>query len=268
MKGLLYYHSSSGNTRLMAQYACQKLTAFPFDVLDITAGTAPDLTSYAVIGFATWTYYLGLPPRFVEFLNSLPELPDKPVFLLSSFGAMPGWSLRQMEQILAAKGCRILGGESLHMPESYPPYIVKGMDSPQAPEPKELAAFDAFLSGVDRQLAALRDGQPSASQRIRFEWYNYLLRPFSLQKIRKDMGRLAVDPALCGGCQTCQRACPYGAIHFDTLPVFDETRCQGCWACFNHCPTQAIYTVKNRGGIRGKGNYPKPSEALVKKLAG
>ena len=124
MNGLLLYHSNSGNTRLMVQYASQKLSAFSFDVFDITDPVLPDITAYPVIGFATWTYYLGLPPLMAEFLNRLPNMPGKPVFLLSSFGMMPGWSLRQMEEALTRKGCRVLGGESLHVPENYPTFIV------------------------------------------------------------------------------------------------------------------------------------------------
>lgn len=260
MNGLLFYHSNSGNTRLMVQYACQKLTSVSFDVVDIISPVLPDVTGYPVIGFASWTYYLGLPPLMAEFLNRMPEMPGKPVFLLSSFGMMPGWSLRKMEEALTKKGCRVLGGESLHMPENYPPFIIKGMDSPTAPEPKELEAFNTFLAGLNGKLSSLSAAQP---EHIRFEWYNHLIRPYSLKKIRNDKGRLGVDPALCSDCGTCQRACQYGVINMDGgKPVFDETKCQGCFACFNSCPKHAIYTAK----IRGKGQYVGPSAALVEKL--
>lgn len=262
MKGVIYFHSNTGNTRLMCQYAAQKLPSVAFDFIDIAENSTADVKTYGVIGFATWTYYLGLPPLLSAFIDALPEMPGKPVFLLSSFGMMPGWSLRLMERALTRKGCTILGGYALHMPENYPPLIIKGMDSPQAPEPKERQAFDAFLTGLNRQLGALKDGHAPSKTPIPFDWLNYLIRPYSVQKARKEMGHLTVDPQLCGGCQTCQKVCLYQAIRFDTQPVFEESRCHACYACFNHCPRQAIYTTK----IRGKGQYSGPSGALKEKL--
>lgn len=263
MKGLICYHSNSGSTRLMCQYASRKMPSACFDVLDIAA--APPnayLNDYDVIGFATWTYYQGLQPRFAAFLDALPDLPGKPVFLLSSFGMMPGWVLRLMEQKLANKGCVVLGGHALHLPENYPPLIVKGMDSSHAPEAKELDAFHAFLAEIDNRLGAIQRGQAPAKLPVPFDWFGYLIRPTAPQKAAKDMGPLAVDASLCGGCKTCLSACAYQAIRFDKLPQFDSTRCQACYACFNHCPNQAIYTPK----IRGKGQYRHPSAELQEKL--
>jgi NAD-dependent dihydropyrimidine dehydrogenase PreA subunit len=48
------------------------------------------------------------------------------------------------------------------------------------------------------------------------------------------------------------------------FPNFDESLCYGCWACYNRCPVRAIYTKK----LRGKGQYPGPTEELRKKLEG
>lgn len=265
MQGFICYHSSSGHTRLMCQYARRKLTSAAFDLFDITTGgPLPDLSAYDAIGFATWTYYMGLPPRFAAFLDALPHMPGKAVFVLSSFGMMPGWSLRLTERALAAKGCLVLGGAALHMPENFPPLIIKGMDSPQAPEPKELIAFDAFLDRLNGQLDALSRGESPQKTPVPFDWLSYLIRPFPVHKARKDMGQLAVDAERCGGCQTCRKTCLYHAIRLeDNRPVFDETRCQACYACFNHCPKQAIYTTR----IRGKGQYAGPSAGLKERLA-
>ena len=53
-----------------------------------------------------------------------------------------------------------------------------------------------------------------------------------------------------------------GGMH--PFPNFDESLCYGCWACYNRCPVRAIYTKK----LRGKGQYPGPTEELRKKLEG
>ncbi|HUS87696.1 MAG TPA: CoB--CoM heterodisulfide reductase iron-sulfur subunit A family protein [Bacteroidales bacterium] len=49
--------------------------------------------------------------------------------------------------------------------------------------------------------------------------------------------------AICCGCQTCIKVCPYGAISFDEekrVSVVNEILCKGCGTCGSACPTGAI----------------------------
>jgi heterodisulfide reductase subunit A-like polyferredoxin len=65
-----------------------------------------------------------------------------------------------------------------------------------------------------------------------------------------------VDPALCVGCLTCLRACPYGvpAIRADLSGVgrvagaayIEPTICQGCGICAAECPAGAIELLHYR----------------------
>jgi len=50
----------------------------------------------------------------------------------------------------------------------------------------------------------------------------------------------AVEAALCQGCGTCAKVCPFGAIAFDGRPTVDRAVCMGCGVCVNHCPAGAL----------------------------
>lgn len=50
-------------------------------------------------------------------------------------------------------------------------------------------------------------------------------------------------PYACLGMGTCERACPFGAIHVDPeqhIPVVDKDKCQGCKKCVAACPQHVL----------------------------
>ena len=264
MKILFCYHSQSGNTELACRALSSKLDSAVWDFFDVTEGSLPDLNSYDLIGFASWTYYLALPPFFEDFLSRLPEQNGKPAFVFSTFGVMAGQVLVRMKKMLTIKGFVLLDGHSLHTPESYPVYIAKGIDSLEAPTPQEITGFDHFAARMAGHLERIQAGAAPQPVKLNLDIFSRLIPPTSLKKIRRDMGTLAVDSSLCDGCGICQRACLYGAIDSAKPPVFSPENCTGCWACFSHCPQKAIFTDK----LRGQGHYPRSAETLVKKLIG
>jgi NAD-dependent dihydropyrimidine dehydrogenase PreA subunit len=264
VKGLFCYHSQSGNTLLVCRFLSKKMDFISWDFFDIATGSPQEIQPYDVIGFATWTYFLRLPPFFEQFLYNLPVQKGKHAFLLSTFGVMPGQVLIKMNKILTAKGFAVMDGYSLHTPESYPPYILKGWDNREAPTPHELIEFESFTIRLTDHLQKIQAGQALKPGKIKLDIFSRLIPPPSLQKVRLEMGTLAVDAALCDQCSICKQVCLYEAIDHNMPPVFIPEKCQGCWACFNHCPQQAIFTDK----IRGEGHYRSPAEVLTAKLGG
>jgi flavodoxin/NAD-dependent dihydropyrimidine dehydrogenase PreA subunit len=262
MKILFCYHSQSGNTALACRALGQRLNSASWDFFDAAKGSPPDLHSYDLVGFASWTYYLALPPFFEEFLSNLPEQNGKPAFVFSTFGVMAGQVLVRMKKMLTAKGFVVLDGYSLHVPESYPVYIAQGVHSLEAPTPQEMTEFDGFASRMAVHMERIRAGAAPQPAKIKLDIFSRLIPPTSLKKIRRDMGPLAVDSTLCDQCGICRQVCLYGAIDSAMPPVFLPDQCKGCWACFSHCPQKAIFT----GKVRGQGHYPQPAEALVGKL--
>lgn len=268
LRGVLYYYSGSGNTRLACQYLVKKIHSVEFEWVDIVAKRALDVSPYAVIGLATFTDFLGPPRLFQTFVAGLSGVAGKVAFVFNTYGLMSGKTLPNMKKLAEARGLRVVSGHSLHTPESYPPNVAHGPDMAQAPDPDEMALFESFIAELDEQLPKAVADSSMSGFKIRLSLLETLIPMIPRTYARRDMGRKFVDAALCIGCGACAKGCPYSAIKMDdtasptALPIFDNKLCYGCWRCFNRCPKQAIYTQK----FRGIGHYPAPNEFLRQKL--
>jgi len=263
MQGILFYHSNSGNTQFVCNTLQHQLQAVELTLHNVAHTPLPDLNPFDIVGFATWTYFLGLPPFFQSFLNDLPQQTGKPAFALNTFGMMSGQALKQLSDKLTTKGFVVMAAHSLHTPESYPPYIIKGWDSVDAPDTKLLDAFHKFMAELDEKLTQLNQDTPATKTKVKIGLFNHLLRPYSLTKARKQMGTLFVNTDLCTDCGICQEKCLYDAITLNPDPIFDTEKCHACWACFNHCPEKAIFTEK----IKGVGHYAEPNPQFIEKMS-
>lgn len=68
-----------------------------------------------------------------------------------------------------------------------------------------------------------------------------VLSLFSKDRIYREPIIAEVDSELCGGCGTCVRICPYGAIEIkDNVSHVNDAVCQGCGACVSACPNGAL----------------------------
>jgi ferredoxin/flavodoxin len=261
MKAILFFHSNSGHTRRVCEYICRQIPGVEWTLADMRQPVPADLGGYAIAGFATWTYYMGIPPLVIDFIRSLPAQDQTPAFVLTTFGMMAGQGLKCLERAVRARGFMPIDGFSLHTPENYPPFVLKGQgwDSPNAPEPAALQQFGNFIARLQSQIVAShRSKRP-----IRIGFWNSLMRPSPLKKVQKDMGPLQVDQVLCDGCSICQAACAYGAVKMETpIPVFDAAACRACWNCFNQCPKKAIFTAK----VGAAGQFAGLSSEFLQKL--
>lgn len=61
MRGIICCCSGSGNTRLACSYMAGKVKNVDFDLLDITKDNVPSLETYDIVGFATFTNFMGIP---------------------------------------------------------------------------------------------------------------------------------------------------------------------------------------------------------------
>jgi ferredoxin len=261
MKGLLLYYSNTGNTKLACEYIKRHLNNIELELVDLKQSRPADFSAYDLFGFAAWADY-GAPSLLInEYLGSLPEQHGKPAFVFNTFGMMNGGTLKGLHDRTAKAGFNVVAAFALHTPENIPLMIAKGFVSEGAPNQHEMGKFQTFIKGLDDICLDISAGK-AVKKNFRFGLADYLSF-FPRTKAKKDMGEKFVDQALCTKCGICKNACPYSAIELSPYPVFDMNKCYGCWACYNRCPQKAIYTRK----FRGQWHYPKPNEALAKKLA-
>jgi len=261
VKAIIFFHSNSGQTRRVCDYICRQLPGIEWILADMRQPVPTDLHGFSLAGFATWTYYMGVPPLVLDYIQSLPVQNQTPAFVLTTFGMMAGQGLKCLERAVKARGYMPFDGFSLHTPETYPPFVLKGQgwDSPNAPEPAALKQFQQFITRLQIQIHS----QQPTKKPIRIGFWNSLMKPSSLQKVQMDMGPLQVDPTLCNGCGVCQSACAYGAVQMlNLIPSFDLTACKACWNCFNYCPQKAISTAK----VSAAGQFAGLSSGFMQKL--
>jgi ferredoxin len=259
VKGIIYFYSAAGNTRLAGSVIARAVKAIDLELVDARSDARPDPAASELTGFATFCDFLGLPRFFLDFISSLPPQPGRPAFVFNTFGGMNGGTLQHLARHVRAQGYRVLAGHALHAPESYPPQIAAGRAFATSPSARELNRFREFLNrlaGLARELAA--------GCRPRTAFSSVTLWPvLARTTARRQMGEKQVDAFLCTRCGKCAKACAYRAIELKPVPVFDSTRCYGCWACYNRCPVRAIYTPR----LRGIALYPKPGEEFRRKMA-
>jgi ferredoxin/flavodoxin len=262
MKGIIFYYSNSGNTKLACQYIVKNIKNIEIDLFDMVKDDIPDLNDYNIVGFAAFADIWG-PSKLVQtFIEKLPQQDNKFAFVFNTYGFISGKTLKILDKWVTAKDFEVIAGHSLHTPESYPPMIASGKGYKQAPSKKEMNEFNNFVFELNRFFYLLNKGKEIQKKNISIGLLNSLLPMIPRAIARKNMGEKYIDEALCTECGTCEKICPYKAIKLNPKPIFDMNKCYGCWACYNHCPNKAIYTKK----YRGIGHYPKPNSQLKEKL--
>ncbi|MDD5012349.1 MAG: EFR1 family ferrodoxin [Candidatus Nanoarchaeia archaeon] len=248
----LFYYSETGNTKIACEYIKKQISGV--ELIDISEEKKINWNKYDLVGFATSTYYLNIPPKVYEFLNSINKQNSKPVFLLATFGVMPGRVLKNLEKVVKNKGFEVIAYHKLHMPESYPPFIAKNLANLSAPNNEELKNFREFISEIKEKYNQIKKKEKLSRVKVKMNFWDIIIPPTSNKKIMKQFGILHVDKNKCNSCKICYNSCPYQAIKFNKTPSFLMDKCKGCFVCYNKCPQKAIYTDKISGGFYNRLN--------------
>ncbi|MDF2885441.1 MAG: flavodoxin [Clostridiaceae bacterium] len=262
MKGLIFYFSGTGTTKLAVEYIVSKINNIDFDFHDMNNKNIPDINKYTILGFATYAQFFS-PPKYVEnFIESINKEEKKYVFVFNTYGLINGNTLSILGDSVKERGYKLIAGFALNTPESSPIMIKYKITSENAPNEKELIKFNEFIKDLDKKVNEINKGieikEISIKKKRVFTVVKKLLSGNSLVSI----GEKYVNKDKCIKCKLCQEKCPYEAIYFEhEYPKFDEKKCESCFICYNNCPMQAIYSNKHK-----LVRYRKPNDKVIKKL--
>lgn len=258
MKGVIYYYSNTGNTKIAMEYLVKGIASVSFTLVDMTGKEFIKPDSFDIVGFATYADFLSPPELFKQYVARLPRQRRKPAFVFNSYGNFNAGTLAHLHRCIHRKGFTVIGTHALHMPENIAVMICMGIANEHAPDERQMKRFDEFISGLEEKIRSGIDACPETVLPLR----ERLWPAFPRWLGKWQMGPKFVDDTACTRCGLCAAGCPYGAIIMDDLPRFRESKCAACWRCYNRCPTQAIYTKK----YRNRGHYPQPLPAVREKL--
>ncbi|MFP4363184.1 MAG: EFR1 family ferrodoxin [Spirochaetia bacterium] len=255
MKKAVLYYSQSGNTRGAAEYFSNVTQGT--ELFSVRNSEVLEIGTFSCIGFFFPTYYLKAHPVILKAIENLPKGNGKPVFLVTTYGVMPGRSLRQAAKLLATKEYTVFESHALEMPESFPPFLKKGITSKEAPDPQALSEFHRFAGSVESGLSRFKKGNTLDKAIPKLSFLDIIIRPPSNKKIKKDFGRLFIDTDTCTKCGACISACPAGSLALKEGVEYRGEQCMSCFACYNRCPEGAIFTSKLDSGFQYSGNTKK-----------
>jgi ferredoxin len=291
MRILLLWHSSTGNTRLVARFAARQLESRGHAVVlhELGRGAPPDPEGFDLVGVASPTMYFR--PMFAvdAWLDRLPDRPastHRPAFLLCTCAGEPGAHFELQARQLAQKGLAVLGAHWVPMPSNWPPHrvlsrkvepglplgrlLIRGPLRPlrvglgfvwtelTEPDARDRRELEGFLAAMP-EAASRRPWTPPAPEALYHGWLpgaRLAGRRLTPREAKKST-QVRIDEARCQRCGACVRACPSGCLSWpeESQPPRMGRGCTGCWACYNHCPHEAIAGWASPPGL---GRYPGP----------
>jgi len=262
MKGLIFYFSGTGTTKLAVEYIAANLCNIEFDFHDMNDKNVPDLRKYDLLGFASYAQAFN-PPQYVEdFIKKLNRAENKYAFIFNTYGLVNGNTLNKIGNWVERIGCRVIAGFALHTPESSPIMIRYKITSENSPNEKEMKKFNNFIKALDLKVNGIKLGTIIEEININENRILGLMGEILRGSSFASIGKKYVDTDKCIKCKVCQEKCPYNAIQFqDEYPKFDEKKCKSCFICYNKCSVQAISSNKYKT-IR----YNKPNDKIFNQL--
>jgi len=111
MKTLIVYFTHGGTTDRMADVIADGLrrNGLTVDTCDIVEGTPPGLDGYDSLGVGFPVYVFRPPFIIINYLESLPDLKDIPVFTFTTHGTYQGDAGNRARKTLKSRGGREIG---------------------------------------------------------------------------------------------------------------------------------------------------------------
>lgn len=245
--------SQTGNTQKVAQTmgdafeekGCQ-VRIIPLEQADPDEDIKCDLFAVGCPCFASKA-----PTPVKKFLQDIPSLKNKPVFVFSTSGGAPGRVLYDLKLISEEKGGRVIGGLLIRGELFYPVPCVFGRN-PGRPNMDDLSKARQFAQSVYKHIESnsangMSEGSPKILNR-RLNFYNIAGLMMTDPMLRLLLPKPKVDQGKCNECGICEDNCPAQSITLTPYPHFSK-QCIRCYRCFTVCPKDAIKINKTLANI-------------------
>lgn len=142
---VVYYSKHHGNTKKLLDAIAG--AHGDVELIDLTAGNVPDLSSYDVIGFASGIYYSKFHKSLLKFAEE--QMPKgKKTFFIYTYGAEKKGYTTAITDAVSRRGAKILGEYGTFGFNTFGPFKLIGGIAKGRPDNDDLSGAVAFYERV------------------------------------------------------------------------------------------------------------------------
>ena len=240
----IIYFSQTGNTKKVAEamYSTLNDAGHTTRIIPLRKATATDTTKADIVGVGAPCFASQAPTNTKSFLNNLPNLNGKPVFVFATSGGAPGRVLYDMTSILRKRGAKVLGGFLCRGEIFYPAPCLVGR-FPGRPNITDLEAAKRFASSLSDYLVKGSHIEISENRQDATKpgcgFYDFVAKIASDPMNRILLPKPKLDENLCNECKRCAVECPMENISLNSYPQIGAN-CIRCYRCATICPKSAF----------------------------
>jgi len=242
MKIGIFFHSGVGSTKVIAKVYRGILTEKSAIIKLHSVEKIGDINlvfDYDLLIIGAPTYHGNISQVMQNFIDQLPHLQDKKVFLFITCGWYSANCLHHFAKKLQEKAPTIVGGNWYKMPASDASIIfpkLKYFAQPTKQLYQKIAKDCDYLLRLSSRFSTYRQWKVK-----KFNLYGLLNLPNEFFAL-KFKNKIRVDKEKCIRCQKCVIHCPLNNFTQDCtdMPVFNQQNCENCYRCIHHCPVSAL----------------------------
>lgn len=236
---MIYYFSSTGNSRFIAETLAEKLNCAAYSIQDISIPLPFDGDA---VGIVFPVHAWGIPNPMLDFLKKLKGIKPSYAFGLCTCGEDAGKSLNILSKIFPLDSAW-----SISMPNNYIIAVEYGLDEEAEAEIKITEARAQLIKIAKHIQKGEKVWEVNEGKHAKLK--SYLIHKGFLQMAKYSSKDFHSEG--CTACGVCEKLCPTNNISYDAdgKPVWGN-KCILCLACLNRCPEKAIQygeITKNRG---------------------
>lgn len=246
-KGIILYSSQSGSTKKVAEKICKGLNenGCQTSISEINDVAPKQFNEFDFVGVGSPVYYFRPSYLVIDYIDSIDDLSEKPVFTFATYGSEIGDGANWLRKKLAKRKAIDIGHFRCHGKYLFPGYTNRGyIFSPESPNEKELSKAEIFGKTIAINLITNQQN-PVSEYDLRTHWIFQFERFVTNKTFTKALYSkfFFSNKKRCNSCGTCSSICPTKNIEWKsgTNPKWGNN-CILCCTCEIKCPNNAIAT--------------------------